>query len=79
MSEMSNLHAQQEILDKISSSTAKKASHDAQVAIARFCNTDAEDLAKDGVTSSTIKTMKDMLEWKQMTLYAEEQKEKTDV
>lgn len=78
MSKMGNLHAQQDILDKISSSAAKRADFDIFNAINRLANMPAHLLLKDGITSSRIKTMKDRLEWKQMDLYAEEHEQNRD-
>ncbi len=76
MSKMSELSAQQDVLDMIDMSKPKRARYDAFMAVETLVNIPDRDLRRHGVTASQLKTMVDMLIWKMCFLHAEKQKEK---
>lgn len=78
MSRMSELSAQQDVLDMINPSKQKRDEWDLFVILDRLCKTDDAELVREGVTAARLRTLKLMLDEKQMTLYAQEQKERED-
>ena len=78
MSKMSELSHQQAILDMINPSKPKRDEWDLFVILDRLCKTVDAELVREGVTAARLRTLKLMLDEKQMTLYAEEQRERTN-